>query len=297
MSFDPRVVRVLIEVEGEFRAYEGLDIRVRVEKSANPQQNSCEVVISNLTKETRNYLLTETTPFTQTGEPKKAKRGSAKKAKTEKLAATSRGGKRAKRMIIEAGRVSTGVTRIFYGDIIAATPSQPPDISLTLKAQTGTYAKGLVLAKSAPAQQSLRKIAEQVAADVGVALDFQAADKQIANYAFNGAALRQVDALQAAGGVDAYVDDETLVVKDRGKPLAGRVRDLSAKTGMIGIPEVTERGIKVTMLMDRDTILGGAVKVKSELNPAVDGQYTIYKLGYELTSRDGPFYIVAECKR
>lgn len=291
-AFDPRVLRVLIEIDGEFRAYEGLDIRARGEKTANPLQNTCEVIISNLTKETRNYLLTETSPFNKNNSyvGKPTKTGVSKKATVLKIG-------RPKRIIVEAGRVSSGVTRLFYGDIIAASPSQPPDIGLTIKAQTGTYAKGNVVARSGTAVQSLKKLAEGVASDCGVTLDWQATDKQIANYAFNGAALRQVDALQAAGEVDVFVDDQTLIVKDRAKALAGRMRDLSAKTGMIGIPEVTERGVKVTMMMDRDTIVGGSLKITSELNPALNGVYEIYKLGFDLASRDTPWYLTAECKR
>lgn len=268
---DPRIVRVSIEVDGEFKVYEGLDIVARGQKTADPLQNTCEVTISNLAKETRNYLLTETSPFNANKTPK--------------------------RLIVEAGRVSLGVTRLFVGEITSASPSQPPDIGLTIKAQTGSFAKGKVVARSGAAKSSLRTLAQGVAADLGVTLDFQATDKQIANYAFNGAALRQVDALQAAGGVDVFVDDETLVVKDRAQPLQGRVRLLSADSGMIGIPEVTEHGIRVQMLLDTSTVVGGALEVTSALNPAVNGSYTIYGLDFEVASRSTPFYYTANCRR
>lgn len=270
-ALDPRIVRVSIEVDGEFKVYEGLDIRARGQKTANPLQNTCEVDISNLTKETRNYLLTETSPFNAN--------------------------KRPKRLIVEAGRVSLGVTRLFYGEITSASPSQPPDIGLNLKAQTGSHAKGKVVARSGAAKQSLRAIAAQVAQDVGVTLDFQATDKQIANYSFNGAALRQVDELQRAGGVDCFVDDETLVVKNRAQPLTGRTRILSLDSGMVGIPEVTEQGLKVQMLLDTNTVVGGALEITSKLNPALNGTYSIYGLDFEVASRDTPFYYTADCRR
>lgn len=270
-SIDPRIVRVSIEIDGQFRVFEGLDIVASGQKTANPLQNTCEVVISNLSKETRNYLLTETSPFNANRKPK--------------------------RMIVEAGRVSSGVTRLFYGEITSATPSQPPDIALTLKAQTGAYAKTKVLARSGAAKQSLRAIAGEVAKDLGVSLDFQAADKLIANYAFSGAALRQVDALSAAGGVDAYVDDETLIVKNRAQPLSGRVRKLTADSGMVGIPEVTEHGVKVRMMLDGSTVVGGALEIASTLNPALNGSYSIFALDFEVASRQPPFYFVADARR
>lgn len=270
-KLDPRIVRVSIEIDGEFRVFEHLDILARGQKTANPLQNTCEVTISNLSRDTRNYLLTETSPFNKNRRPK--------------------------RLIVEAGRASTGTTRLFYGEIVSASPSQPPDIGLTLKAQTGAYAKGKVMSRSGAAKQTLRSLSQGVASDLGVSLDFQATDKQIANYAFSGAALRQVDALAKAGGVDVFVDDETLVVKNRATPLAGRVRTLSKDSGMIGQPEVTEHGVRVQFLMDTVTAVGGGLELSSGLNPAVNGLYSIFALEFEVANRQPPFYFTADARR
>jgi len=270
-KIDPRIVRVSVEIDGKFQVLEGLDIYARGEKTANPLKNTCEVTISNLSRDSRNYLLTETSPFNQNRRPK--------------------------RLIIEGGRESLGVTRLFYGEITSASPSQPPDIGLTIKAQTGAHAKGKILARSGTARQSLKSLAALVAKDLGVSLNFQATDKTIANYAFSGAALRQVDALGSAGGVDVFVDDQTLVVKDRATPLAGRVRVLSAESGMVGIPEVTEYGVRVRFLLDVTTVVGGALELRSVLNPAVNGSYSIYGLAFEIASRREPFYWIADARR
>lgn len=272
MTLDPRLLRVGIEIDGEVRVYdERFDIRVSGTKMASAAQNDCEVTISNLSRDVRNYLLTETSPFNPNRTPK--------------------------RLYVDVGRVSTGLQRIFVGEITQSAPSQPPDIGLTLKALTGAYARGLIIARSGLTQEALSAIAARVAADLGVRLDFQATDKQIGNYAFNGNALAQVNALELAGGVDAYVDDTTLVVKDRDEPLPERVKVLSAASGMVGVPEATERGVKVTFLLDRDTVLGGRLDLASEINPAMTGQYTIYSLGFEAASRETPFYWTAEASR
>lgn len=270
-ELDPRIVRVSLEIDGKFQVYEGLDIRARGQKSANPLQNTCEVDISNLTAQTRNYLLTETSPYNLNRSPK--------------------------RMIVEAGRVSYGLTRLFYGEITSSSPSQPPDIGLNLKSQTGQHAKSKVVARSGTALQSHKSLAARVAQDLGVSLEYQAEDRQIANYSFNGSALRQVDELGAAGGLDAFVDDETLVIKPRGTSRRGQVRILNLDSGMIGIPEVTEKGIKVRMLLDNTTVIGGALQITSKLNPAANGTYVIYALDFEIASRDTPFYFIASCSR
>lgn len=268
---DPRVIRVSVEIDGQFTVFEDLDITAKVQKTANPLQNTCEVTITNLNRDTRNYLLTELSPFNRNRRPK--------------------------RVIIETGRVSRGVTRIFYGEVTAASPTQPPDIGLTLKSQTGQHAKGKIISRSGAAKHSLKALSGGVATDLGVSLDWQATDKTVANYAFNGAALRQVDALAASGRVDVFVDDQTLVVKDRAVPIKGRTVSISQESGMIGIPEVTERGVKAKMLADVQVVVGGGLEIVSVLNPALNGLYTVYGLEYEVATRQEPFYVTADARR
>ena len=183
------------------------------------------------------------------------------------------------------------------GDITSAVGSQPPDITLTLKAATSDFSKGKIIASSQPGIAPLRNIAARVAKDLGLSLNFQAKPKQISNYSFTGSALKQVEQLGAMGRVNAYIDDAALIVKDFNAPLAARTRVLSLDTGMVGIPEFTEQGVKVKMLFDNQTVLGGGLDITSKLNPAVDGVYTVFKLGFELASRDTPFYYIAEATR
>ena len=268
---DPRIVRIGIEVDGQVRVYEDLDISVQGRKLANAQQNECEVTITNLARATRNYLLTETSPFNENRTPK--------------------------RLFVEAGRIGAGVARLFVGEIVSSVPSQPPDIGLVLRAKTGNFSKGRVLSRAGAAQQSLSSLAALVAGDLDLTLDFQATDKQVANYSFSGPALKQVNALELIGRVDAYVDDETLVVKDTGRPLPNRSRTLSQDSGMIGVPEVTERGVKVTFMLDKDTVLGGAIDLESALNPSLNGAYTIYELDFAAQTRGPAFYWIAAASR
>ena len=271
-NVDQRVLRVGVEVSGGLRWYEGpLGITASGSKGVTDTQNTCSVSIANLSRDVRNFILTETSPFNKNRTPKK--------------------------LIVEAGRVSTGTARLFVGNITRSSPSQPPDIRLDLEAQTGAFKKGDLVARSGMAKEKLSEIAQRVAADLEAKLTFEASDKLIANYSFSGASLRQVNALAMAGNVDAYLDDETLVVKDRGKPLANRVKVINASTGMIGIPEATERGVKVRILFDLETDLGGQIDLTSELNPALNGSYTIYKIDFDLATRDTAWYLDIEASR
>lgn len=272
-EIDPRIVRVSIEISGQLKVFESSDelgfyITSSGCKYANPLQNEAEIEITNLTKADRDYLLTETSPFNLNRTPKK--------------------------IILEAGRKSTGTNKIFEGNIAACCPTQPPDIILKIKCMTGQFLKGKIVANAQPGVTKLSNIAKGVAATTGLNLNFQATDKNISNYSFSGASLKQVDRLGSIGAVNAYVDDGELVVKDLNLPLQGIERILNENSGMIGIPELTEQGVKATMLLDGQTKLGGALKIESAIYPTVNGQYVIYKLGWNIASRETPFYWIAE---
>lgn len=268
---DPRILQIGIEVNGALKTYEGLAATASGTKFANPLEDECEVRIINLSSDTRAHILTEANPLNANRTPK--------------------------RLIIDAGRKSTGTARLFFGDITAVQISQPPDITLTVKAKTGQAQKGMVVARSAPALSGLKDIAGQVAKDLGATLDFQAQDKRVGNYSHSGPALSQVRKLSEAGDVDAYLDGNTLVVKGGNVPLTGRLCILDKDSGMIGIPEITEQGVKVKYLLDNQTTLGGALRILSKLNPAANGDYCIYKLAFEVANRDTPWYWIAEAKR
>lgn len=270
-SFDPRVVRVGVEIAGKLNVFEGLHMTASGKKFANPLQNECEVRLMNLRKDARDFLLTEASPYN--------------------------GNKSPKRLIVEAGRESIGAFQLFSGDITECSVAQPPDIVLTLKAKTGQYSKGLVLSRSMGASTPLSTIARAVADSLKLDLVFEARDRNVANYAFTGGALKEVDKLGEAGGVNAFVDDGRLIVKDYNAPLSRETHVLSARSGMVGVPELTEQGVKVRYLLDPATKLGGRLTIESELNPAANGDYVIYGLSFEVATRDTPFYYIAECKR
>lgn len=271
-ELDPRVMRIGIQVSDQIKWYDQqFAITASGTKYANPLQNECEVKLNNIDKTTRDYLLTETSPFN--------------KNRTQKI------------LIVEAGRVSTGLARVYEGDIVSAVGSQPADIAITIKAKTGYFQKGNIISRSVNGPTDLSTLAKNVAADLGLQLQFEAQDKKINNYSHNGAAVKQVDRLGTAGAVNAYINNGVLVVKDFNFPLKNRVRVLDIDNGMIGIPEFTEQGIKVKMLFDNQTDLGWGLDIQSVMNPAANGMYSVYKLGFELASRDTPFYLLAEAVR
>lgn len=272
-QFDPRLLRVGIEVGKEVRWYEGLAIECSISKMASAASaNDATVKITNISRETRNLILTEATPWN-----------------TLRVR---------KQIIVEAGRQSYGYSRIFVGDIMTATPSQPPDIALTISARTNAWNKTQPVAKSYSGTVSSNKVAQDIADSMGLTLSFEATPRNIGSYAFTGAKSKQLDRLAELGRVTAYIDDGRLVVLDVGNPLKETEKQtnvLDLTSGMIGLPEVTEQGIKVKMMFEPYSKCGGEIEVKSVINPVVNGDYIIYKMTYDLANRQDQFYTSLEC--
>lgn len=270
-AFDPRIVQVKLQVNNETITYEDIAINACGIKFANALQNECTITLTNLTRDVREYILTETSPFTLNHTPKT--------------------------ITLLAGRKSYGTFQVYAGNIVTSVVSQPPDISVAIKCLTGNFLKGNVLSRGQPTQISLFQISKQLAQDMGTLLTFQATNKTLSNYLYQGSTNSQLQSLNFMGGVNAFIDDNTLVIKDAFLPLNNTLTIINKDTGMIGIPELTERGVRVKFLLDNKTVLGGGIQVTSEKNPAANGLYVVYKLQFEVANRETPFYWIAEAAK
>lgn len=271
-QLDPRIIKVSFEVNGKLKTYSSpFFITVNGTKYANALQNEADIIIANLDKTTQDFLLTETTPYN--------------------INNTS------KTITVEAGRESYGTSVVYTGNIVTSNVTQPPDVGITLKCLTGNFLKTNVIGVNQAGQATAFQVANAIAQQTNSILNFQATNKNIGNYSFGGSAPNQVQFLNNIGGVTAWIDNGVLVVKNANEPLGNTLKLVSASTGMIGIPQFTEQGLQVKFLYDNRTVLGGLMRVKSYEYPAADGDYIIYKLGFQLSTRDTPFYYIAEGQR
>jgi hypothetical protein len=266
---------VSININGIVKQYQApLEITARGTKFANQNQNEAEITITNVDAKTQDYLLTETSPYNLNTAPKV--------------------------LTVDAGLSYNGMqqtSRIFSGNIVSVNLSQPPDVKMTIRCLTGNYQKGQVVAMGAPETISLSKLAGDIASQLGLNLNFDADDKQIANYNFTGSALKLVNTLGLLSNVDAFIDDDSLVVKRSSLPLAGPTKLIDMQNGMVGIPQITERGLQVKFLLDNQTKVGSLLRVNSVIYPALNGDYIIYKLVFDLATRAENFYYIADAKR
>lgn len=240
-------------------------------KFVDVTQNECNIQVANLSRDLRNALATNLTPFDYNQARKSVQ--------------------------VWAGRMSTGLFLRYQGDIVSAVPTQPPDIIMNIRSRTMQFFKNDLVAQSYAVTAPLSQIAADISKQLGLNLQFEATDRSIANYAYTGSATGQIQRLQKLGAVDAYVDDGTLVCKDKGVSLQNTVFELSQAGGMIGQVELTEYGIRVKSLLSPNVKLGGTLRLNSVQNPSLNGDYTIYRTGFEIATRDVAFYDIIEATK
>lgn len=271
-AFDDRLVTLTVEVDGETITYDQtFDMRANGIKYTNGNLGECAVRIDNISRIERDLLVTKTSPW-----------------QLQRTWAT---------VSLYAGRASTKKFLLFAGQAKACNPTQPPDIGLVLQSLTIGVMLGNIGTLNAGPLATAQNISQQIATQTGLALDYQAKNNpQVGNYAFTGAVSKQVAKLNEFAGIYAYVDNKKLVVVDNPPPEAGMVL-ITAQTGMVGVPEVTEVGINVKMLILGELKAGTWVTVQSSMNTAVNGNFWIYQLGYEIATRDTPFYWLLQCRK
>jgi hypothetical protein len=269
-EFDDRIVRVGLELAGEIVYYEGLYITAQGTRFGSDVNNECQIRINNMTRAHRDYILRETSPYFSLGRPHV-------------------------HVKLEAGRQSYGTTLVYSGMVTKSFVTQPPDIGIILNCLTCFDQVLNIVSYNTGPQSSVRSIAEKASTDLDVNLNFQATDKQVTNFTMSNDALYFTQKLSELGDYDVTIDNETLIVKDKNTPLEGPVKTISKKTGMIGIPELTESGILVKFLLDNNTALYQTVYIESEMNSSLNGHYQLFKLGFDISSRTTPFYWIAEC--
>ena len=243
---------------------------------SNGNFGECALRIDNISKTTRDYLISKTTPW----------------AKDRQNAIIS----------LNVGRESYGTFQLFTGNMIAGSITQPPDIGIIFHSSTGAAALGQVNAFSANPKTSFQAICQQVADNISAAwgspvtLSFQSkfGSKIIGNYTFTGGITDQVHLLAQLADVDAYIENNTLVIRDIGVPRKDAPIEINVNTGMIGIPEITEIGLRVRVLITNNILLGSPVRVTSAQNAVANGLFYVVRQYFEVASREAPFYWILD---
>ena len=266
-AFDNRIVRVTIEYNNQKIVLEKLAIRARGQLFANTTSGQCEIEINNLTREQRHDILTAASPI-----------------KRENLSPIN--------VRLEVGRESTGTFILFEGACFQGGITQPPDIGIKLYSLVNQPLLNLAVNNAASGISALKDVAASMAKTMNLTLFFKATDRQVENFNFAGTPSEQLSILNSLGGIIAYIDGATkeLVVLDWPGSRSDEIREINIGNGMVGVPQSTAQGCSLRLMMDNTIRLTSRIRVNSLQNPSVNGEFIITSLGFEVASRDEPFW-------
>lgn len=244
---------------------DGLAIKGRVSRKMGSILSEARVSIANLTKQDIEYLTTYTSPYINPSV--------------------------LKRINIYAGYEETGWGRIFTGDIYKALPSDMPDTWLNIEAKS-LYYQNRVPISYGVTNTSSKDLAQSIANNLGLAFDWQATStKTFDIFNFLGSKTGLIKEYNNLEDVTMFEENGVLKVVDKlSKPPEGSIKVINKDTGMIGIPEPDQFGVKVKCLLDPSLFCGSWIKVESVKLPTINGNYQIYTLDFDFASRENPFY-------
>ncbi|CAH6851395.1 hypothetical protein EDB29_1011100 [Vibrio crassostreae] len=270
MIIDPRVIKLGLVIDGETTWHSDLFIEAQGVKYSSPNLGSCDITVYNLSTKTMNFILKETSP---------------RAAITDRIS-----------VILDVGRESIGVSRLYVGVVRRSTRTQGPDVGLSLKCFYGITNKNKDVVRSIRGMAPLSVIAGMVAEDCGYSLSFEIEDKNISSYAFSGTAYGQVEKLEELANAEVYIDNDVLFVKSPTSPSTkSSVKTVSSKTGLLEVFR-TNAGVKAIMLYQPEIAIGSTINIDSEKNPDINGLYIAYKVQFDVSNRSKPFYLIVEAR-
>lgn len=281
---DKRICYVQIQTHDGAKQIENIALKGRVERKMSVVGSTAKISIANLSKPDVEYLTTYTSRYVDVGKQKKIN--------------------------IFAGYESTGVGQIFSGDIVSAMPEGMPDTWLNIEAKSNYYNHTNIVSYSVN-NSTTQEIAQNVATQYGLALDWRSkSQKLIDSLNLNGAKSRLLDELNKLDNFRAFIDNGVLRVIDKNDepPVesqtpavyngnvsdtkkTGYVKYITPESGLIGIPQPDEYGVKVKILIDPSVNLGDWFKLESKKLPILNGFYQIYEMVFDFATREPQYYI------
>jgi len=269
---------------------ESINMKVRISKAALAIQNRATIEIIGLTGSLREQLLSQFTAWNQ----RKVSTGQAsqKWVNIEVKAGWD-----------EVSTLSSGATSqpstVFKGQVaICELTSTPPNIGVRLTCFTRQIDKTSFISAPAPDNITFQAYVAWAAAQMGFGSNFvcetSVNDTLISNPARSilvvSALLIDIQNMYRPD-VAAFIDDDILIVKDRNKIL--NPSQITTISEFVGIPTWTEWGVDFTCLLDQSIRLAQGAALQSKMNPSLNNTYVVMELEYDLTSRDGAFYVKA----
>ncbi len=190
---------------------------------------------------------------------------------------------------VSAGDKESGMSVCFVGIISEAWADMrsAPEGVLHLAANTGLLDKvrpvpAISFNGTIDAVTVLRNVCAQMAPPLSV--ENNGVTAQLSNTYLPGTAMDQLQAVCRQCDFEYIVENDTLAIWPKGGSRDGLVPLISADTGMVGYPEFTQNGIRLTTLYNPGLTFGRKVEVRSTLQPAC-GYWVLASVNHNLDAQ------------
>lgn len=195
---------------------------------------------------------------------------------------------RKNKVAVSAGD-SSGMTTIFDGDIIEASPEFQESHSCIAIFATSSNEMQLkpVEPTSFPGPTSAATAIEQIAKKADVKVENNGVEVVLASPYFAGSAWKQINRCVDAANCFATLDgvNNTLAIWPKGASRGGSVPEISPAAGMIGYPTFQKTQVKVKTVFDPGlkTGIGQKIRIVSQLE-AANGTWEVTTVDHNLAS-------------
>lgn len=266
---DKRVCFIEVETNDngrrELKRLDGLAIKGRVSRKMGSVLSDARISVANLKRSQVEYLTTYTSPYVNPSVRKKIN--------------------------IYAGYEKAGWGRIFTGDIYKALPDGMPDTWLNIEAKSLFYQNRVPLSYGLQ-NVTMEEAGKSIATNLGLSFEWQASSQKTLDvFNFSGSQAQLIKEYNDLDDVVMFEDNGVLKVVDKiAKRGDKTVKLVNENSGLIGLPEPDQFGVKFKCLLDSSWYCGDWVKLGSRVLPMINGYYQVYTIDFDFASREQQFY-------
>lgn len=199
---------------------------------------------------------------------------------------------------------------LFSGRALQAIPTSYPDVILEINGMSGIewWGKNIETSKEKVKVMDLidyaaQQMGYQVNIDDKLRKNNELLNKTMDSYSFSGSPMDLLQECQnKMGGVSSdpqtvflSVENDQINIWSPSVSTGNKKLLISKDTGMIGLPQPTETGCKVKILMNTGLSTGDVVEVKSERIDVLNGDYYIIGITHEGETRGNSWYSTLTC--
>lgn len=176
-------------------------------------------------------------------------------------------------------------SQIFAGSITnAAADLNAPNTKIKIDAEVGFWGRVTPQDRNViQGEQPVAAFIEMQAKKCGMTFCNMGVTSQLRNAIFTGSPVQQARKAASQVGAELIIDDNQMILLPNGASVKGTVPKLSAKTGLLGYPVMTQNGIECRAIFNPNLRFAGLVEIESMV-PKCSGQWRIIKLAHDLAT-------------